>query len=253
MGNDLWYLFRQLDLYWVVLAVVYLWVSEQMLGVGPLVAYVAAPSLICVAYTLDRRKYDAEDEVNAPFRVELVERYSSYLRGLEALALVCFYGAIAYHVATGSSGALQALWVIVLSHIPVGVLFAYSELKGFFAVDSIAVGFGWAYLLTVYPVVFSPESLPTEAILVTFGMWFILYFGFSEYGNIFDIEGDRANGNLTVAARLGVQGAYGLFTCIISVAVFLAFYGGGSGAAAALVVSIVGFHVMVTRDGKPDT
>ena len=172
-------------------------VELRAMGLGVLL-----PSfLVYVVYVQDRRSPARADRINQPRRTLLVERYQQELFLSVLVALVGYQALLAGLVL--STAEIDPIFFI-LGQLPFAVLFYYHQLKQYPGVDSLVVGFTWAFVI-VFTVVISTGISVSPELLLVFLAWFIMVFGGVESRNISDRTGDRTCGNATLAVILGAR------------------------------------------------
>ncbi|WP_396611886.1 UbiA family prenyltransferase [Haloferax sp. S1W] len=181
----------------VAISAVALSIPLSAVGVGLLLP----PLLFYFIYVEDRRSVSPEDEVNQPYRTELVRRHQRFLLVTEVLALAGYTGLLSLLVFSRPSlGALH----LVLGHLPLVVLAVYGHLKRHPTFDSVAVGATWAFVVIFALVVSTAHDITLDLGGVFLG-WFLIAFAGVESRNIQDIDGDSQSNKTTLAGYLGKQ------------------------------------------------
>ncbi|EMA08243.1 UbiA family prenyltransferase [Haloferax denitrificans] len=223
---DARFLFFQLNIWLCLLSAAMVGVSGLAMGVDPRSigsGLLLAPLLFYFIYVEDRRGGTAEDEINQPHRTRLVRRYQRGLFVTELLALVGYELVVCLLVFQAGTATASDL---LFAQIPLVVLGSYGWLKRYPTLDSIGVGFTWAFVAVFSVVAATPLQYSLDGAAVFFG-WFLITAAGVESRNIQDISGDTHANKTTLAGYLGPRTA-SVFVRLLKaggVAVFLAVSG----------------------------
>ncbi|ELK55965.1 hypothetical protein D320_01753 [Haloferax sp. BAB-2207] len=203
---DMRFLFFQLNIWLCLLSAAMVAITGVALGVAPLSVgggLLLAPLLFYFIYVEDRRGVTAEDEVNQPYRTKLVRRYQTELLVTELLALLGYELVVCLLVfRTGTANVSDLLF----AQIPLVVLGSYGWLKRYPTLDSIGVGFTWAFVAVFSVVAATPQPYSLDGVTV-FAGWFLITAAGVESRNIQDITGDSQANKTTLAGYLGPNAA----------------------------------------------
>lgn len=183
------------------LAVVALLACGARVGVWPLAVPVCT---MFAVYSFDKvARLDPQDEVNDPERTHFVKRWRGPLLVLAAIAFLVAVGAAALDgvlalvlTVTPIAGAL----LYMIPFLPRG--FRYRRLKDITGVKSLTVAGCWGIGAGLAPLAMS-DALSLEAAVVG-GAWGALrMFINTVYFDMGDLEGDRAEGTVTIPVWCG--------------------------------------------------
>jgi hypothetical protein len=167
-------------------------------------------------YSHDRIYYDTEDIYNSPQRVAFVNRYRRVL----CLSLFVIFAVVEYVMARS-----LAFVPFLLVQAPFVVVGVYDTLKRFVLVDTLAVSFSQALLITVFPLAVSDVSVEWATAVLAFTFIFLRGVCAVQLNNIDDRVGDvRANKD-TLTSMLSLTQVKGLvaalYLCSLAVLLLL--------------------------------
>lgn len=192
--------------YLAFIAMVYVSIVIVLLGLPANLAPVVGGLVTFAVYANDRLvDVDADAETNAE-RTAFVSRHGETLYVLAAAA----YGIAVALSVTGGPMTLSVtlmpgvFWVLYATSWIPDVVARVRRLKEVLVVNSATVAFAWAASATLLPIGFADGRLTTAA-WVVFAYFFLRSFTNSEIPNVRDVEGDRANGVVTLPVAFGVE------------------------------------------------
>ncbi|MDS0243662.1 MULTISPECIES: UbiA family prenyltransferase [Haloferax] len=203
---DARFLFFQLNIWLCLLSAAMVAISGVAMGVDPRSiggGLLLAPLLFYFIYVEDRRGGTAEDEINQPHRTRLVRRYQTELLATELLALLGYELVVCLLVFQTATANVSDL---LFAQVPLVVLGSYGWLKRYPTLDSIGVGFTWAFVAVFSVVAATHQQYSLEGVAVFFG-WFLITAAGVESRNIQDITGDTRANKTTLAGYLGPRTA----------------------------------------------
>lgn len=132
-----------------------------------------------------------------------MRRYQTELLVTELLALLGYELVVCLLVfRTGTANVSDLLF----AQIPLVVLGSYGWLKRYPTLDSIGVGFTWAFVAVFSVVAATPQPYSLDGVTV-FAGWFLITAAGVESRNIQDITGDSQANKTTLAGYLGPNAA----------------------------------------------
>ncbi|SEL49805.1 UbiA prenyltransferase family protein [Haloferax larsenii] len=200
--HEIRFLFLKLNIWLCLASSLMVAISATALSI-PLssvgVGLVLPPLLFYFIYVEDRRRVAPEDEVNQPYRTELVRRHQFALLVTELLALLGYVALLGMFVLERPDLGVEYL---AFGHLPLLVLLVYGHLKQHPTFDSLAVGATWAFVVVFSLLVSTTVTIGWELGSVFVG-WFLIAFAGVESRNIQDIDGDSKSNKTTLAGYLG--------------------------------------------------